>query len=121
MFSEIALDFLDIIGLIVMIGIAISFGLASFWHIKFLQLSKWQQYSWIKAYTMIICIMICILYIYTIIEFIIGTPIEVSIFGFAFVRPALLLLGGALASGARARCISLLSGGENWRLRHKIL
>ena len=111
------IDILDIIGLVVMSGIVISFGLAAFWNIKFLKLSAWREYSWIKIYTVITSIIISVIYLYCIIETIIGTPIEVSLFGFAFVRPALLLLGGAVASGARARCVSLLSGGENWKLR----
>jgi hypothetical protein len=117
MFTESVITIFDIIAVVMMVGIIVVYGLASYWNIKFLLLAKWQSYSWIKMFTAIMCIVFAGLYSYSLIQTIIGVPIDVSLFGFGFVRPSLFLLGGALASSARSRCVSLLSGGENWTLR----
>lgn len=114
---EYIIDFLDIVGIIISAGIVLVYGFASYWNIKFLMLTKKQSYSWIKMYTAFVCIVFVILYSYSIFRFISGNPIEASLFAAGFVRPAIFLMGGALASSARARNISLLSGGENWTLR----
>jgi hypothetical protein len=117
MFTESVITIFDIIAIVMMVGIIVVYGLASYWNIKFLLVAKWQSYSWIKMFTAIMCFVFAGLYSYSLIQTIIGTPIDVSLFGFGFVRPSLFLLGGALASSARSRCVSLLSGGENWTLR----
>lgn len=114
---EYAINFLDIIGIAVLIGIVVVYGFASYWNIKFLILAKKQSYSWIKMYTTIMCVIFVLLYSYSIFRVFSGNPIEASLFAAGFVRPAIFLMGGALASSARARLISLLSGGENWTLR----
>lgn len=39
---------------------------------------------------------------------------DISLFGTVFVKPAVLLLGGAIASVARARYTALYNGGNIW-------
>jgi hypothetical protein len=114
---EYAIDFLDTISIIVIIGIIVVYGLASYWNIKFLMITKKQSYTWIKIYTTIMCIVFVMLYLYFITMIILGKPIESSLFAAGFARPAIFLMGGALASSARARYTSLLSGGEDWKMR----
>jgi hypothetical protein len=117
MVSESVLTIFDIIGISMIVGIVVVYGLAAYWNIKFLLLAKRQPYTWIKIFTTIMCMVFMGLYSYSLMWIVLGDPIDVSVFGFAFVRPSILLMGGALASSARARCVSLLSGGENWTLR----
>ena len=117
---QVALTVFDIIGIIMMSFIIIVYMLASFWNIKFLIKTEWQGFSWIKAYSSGICILMSFAYIYLIIKFIFGFPIDTTLFGAMIIRPLIFLLGVAFASSARARLTSLKfkGGGEKWILRH---
>lgn len=107
-----------IFGFIMMICGAVIFSLAAYWNIKFLLLSERQIYSWIKAFSAIVCGLTTISYIFLIIEHIYGNPVDVSPYGLLVMRPLMILMGGAFASSARARLISLKNGGnEKWILR----
>ena len=98
-------------------GVAI-FSFATYWNIEFLLLSKKQIYSWIKAFSAIVCGLTAISYVFLIIEHIVGNPVDVSPYGLLVMRPLMILMGGAFASSARARLISLKNGGnEKWTLR----
>jgi uncharacterized membrane protein len=111
-------DFLTIFGFIMMICGAIIFSFATYWNIEFLLLSKRQMYSWIKAFSAIVCGLATISYIFLIVEHIIGNPVDVSPYGLLIMRPLMILMGGAFASSARARLTSLKDGGnEKWTLR----
>lgn len=115
---QIALDFFDIIGLIMMCAVIIVNGLAAFWNIKFLLITEWQNFSWIKSYSASVCVLVALTYLYLLIRFIIGNPIDTSLFGSAIVRPLVFLMGGAFASSAKSRLTSLKNGGnEIWILR----
>jgi len=103
---------------IILFSIITVYGLATFWNIKFLIITKWQIYSNIKLLTCIACILFFFIFGYAFIGNIFGNPVDAGIFGTALVRPTILLMGGAIASGARARITSLKRGGENWILRN---
>lgn len=118
MVVQAALTIFDIIGLIMMFAIVLFYGLASFWNIKFLIKTEWQTFSWIKIYSAIVCFLMVVAYIYLIIRFILGDPIDTTLFGAMFIRPLILLMGGSFASSARARLTTIKNGGnEKWILR----
>jgi len=111
------LNFFDIISMIMMMGIIVVYSLATFWNIKFLMVSKWQIYSGIKVYITSCCAIFTVMYIYILTKAVLGVPTDVNLFGAIVVRPAIFLMGGAIASSARARLVSLNHGGEKWMLR----
>jgi uncharacterized BrkB/YihY/UPF0761 family membrane protein len=117
--AQLVLNIFDIIGLIMMLAIILFYGLASFWNIKFLTKTEWQEFSWIKVYSSIVCVLMSIAYIFLIIKFMLNEPMDTTLFGIIIIRPLILLMGGAFASSARARLTSLRNGGnEKWMLRN---
>lgn len=111
-------NFLNAISIFMIIGIIVVYGLSSFWNIMFLIKSKWQVYSGIKLYTALCSIIFVLLYSYLLFDIITGEPKPFSVVNIAIMRPAVFLLGGAIASAARARYTSLVHGGERWILRN---
>lgn len=115
--AENAMNILDAIILIMFFGIVVVYSFASYWNIKFLISAKKRHYTWIKIYTAIMCIIFIFLYGYSFVDTLLGKTTDFSLFYIGFVVPSVFLMGGALASSARARYLSLLSGGEDWTLR----
>jgi hypothetical protein len=116
--AQAALTIFDIISLIMICAVIIIHGLAAFWNIKFLIVTEWQTFSWIKVYSASVCIFVAVAYAYLIIKFMMGDPVDTSLFGAVIVRPLVFLMGGAFASSAEARLTSLKNGGnEKWILR----
>lgn len=106
---------LDIISRIVIFGIIIVYGLAAFWNFQFLILFKWKEFSWVKLYSGISCIIMMTIYIYIYIS---NLFTDTDSFGTIAIRPTIFLLGGSIAANARARLTALLkNGGEKWTLR----
>jgi glucan phosphoethanolaminetransferase (alkaline phosphatase superfamily) len=115
------LGFFYIAGLFWIFAIIIIYSLSTFWNIKFLLKSKWEEYSWIKLYAAIASFLMVGVYIYVILNLIIAKTFNHDFFGVMILRPVLFLIGGVLASSARARLTSLKQGGkEGWMLKHKI-
>jgi len=99
------------------IGIIIVYGLSVFWNISFIIKAKWQIYSGIKVYTTICSLLFVAIYTYLLFDVFSNDPQPFSMVNIALMRPTVFLMGGALASAARARYVSLLHGGEHWILR----
>jgi hypothetical protein len=98
----------------------IFYGLAAFWNIKFLVITKTQTYSWTKIFIAICCILYVIVFSYVSFNNIFLKEVDISVFSALFIRPITLLMGAALATSARARITSLKSGGEEWILRKSL-
>lgn len=113
-FSEV-LTIFNIIGWIWILFIIISFSLSAFWNFKFIHNTKWQEYSWIKLYAAITSILVVLAYSYVLFNSIYNHITNPDFFGVMVIRPIIILVGGVLASSARARITSLKSGGyEKW-------
>lgn len=95
---------------------AVFYGLAAYWNLKFIHITKWQPYSWTKAFITICCILYVFVFSYLAYDIIFLHKVDISLFSALFIRPITLLMGAALASSARARITSLKSGGEEWIL-----
>jgi len=115
--DKILLNIYQFVQIIILFSIVITYSMAAFWNIKFLRITKWQSYSNIKVMATIAYISFSIIFSYALLSNIFKIPVEAGNFGIFFVRPTILLMGGAVASGARARITSLKNGGENWILR----
>jgi len=96
------------------------YGLAAYWNIRFLTITKWQPYSWTKLFIAICCIFYVIVFGYISFNNIFLKEIDISVFSALYIRPITLLMGAALAASARARITSLKSGGEEWILRKSL-
>ena len=98
------------------IAIILIYLLAFYWNLQFLLKSKWQQYSYLKLYACLSSLAVALAFIYIGVYFFKGNPLELSILGTTLLRPLFILVGGSIASSARARYTSLQHGGENWIL-----
>lgn len=114
---EEVISIFNILGMFWMILIIIMFSLALFWNIRFIHITKWQRYSWIKVYAAIASVIVVGAYLYILLNSIINSVFNPDFFGVMILRPIIILLGGVLASSARARLTSLKQGGERWILR----
>jgi magnesium-transporting ATPase (P-type) len=112
-----ALTIFNILGWFWILFIIISFSLSAFWNIKFIHKTKWQGYSWIKLYAAIASILVVLAYSYVLFNSVFNQVTNPDFFGVMVVRPIFILVGGVLASSARARITSLKGGGERWILR----
>ena len=105
---------LNIVGIIVMIGVVVSFAISSYYNFKWLRSASKESYSWIKLGHLCVSIIWVLIYIYVLIKIILGNPVDTNFFGIIIVRPAILLTGVFLAFSSRARFYSLLiEGGKN--------
>jgi len=109
-----ALTIFNVLGWIWILFIIISFSLSAFWNFQFLYKTKWQGYSWIKLYAAIISVLLVLTYFYILFNSIFNHITNSDFFGVMIIRPIIILLGGVLASSARARITSLKLGGEKW-------
>lgn len=110
------INIINFAGIIVEAMIIIVYGLATYWNIRFLIHGK-KAYDWVlMLYASIATLVITCLYVYLLIEALKGNFDKVTLFGIMVTRPAILFLGGAVASMARARYISLKHGGLQWIL-----
>jgi FlaA1/EpsC-like NDP-sugar epimerase len=114
-----ALNIFNTLGLIWAVFVIISFSLSAFWNLQFLYKTKWQQYSWIKLYASIVSILVVLAYFYVMFNLIFNHVTDPDFFGVMVIRPIIFLVGGVLASSARARITSLKNsgGGERWILK----
>jgi magnesium-transporting ATPase (P-type) len=115
--SNEVLTMFNIIGLFWILFIIISFSLSAFWNIKFIYKTKWQGYSWIKLYAAITSILVVLAYFYILFNSVFYQITNPDFFGVMVIRPIFILVGGVLASSARARITSLKGGGEKWILK----
>jgi len=107
-----ALTFFNIMGWVWMFFILVSFSLSAFWNFKFLYKTKWQGYSWIKLYSAITSVLVVAAYSYVLLNSIFNSVTNPDFFGVMIIRPIFILVGGVLASSARARITSLEQGGK---------
>jgi hypothetical protein len=113
-----ALNVFNTLGLIWAVFVIISFSLSAFWNFQFLYKTKWQEYSWIKLYASIVSILVVLAYFYVMFNLIFNRVTDPDFFGVMVIRPIIFLVGGVLASSARARITSLKTGGnERWILK----
>jgi cation transporter-like permease len=116
--SSEVLTIFNILGWIWILFIIVSFSLSAFWNIEFIYKTKWQEYSWIKVYAAIASALVVLAYIYILFNSIFNQVTNPDFFGVMVVRPIIILLGGVLASSARARITTLKLGGvEKWMLK----
>ncbi len=102
----------NIITLIMMLFILSVYSLSVYWGVKFLLRVKKAPYCWIKINTTIACFLMVMIYIYLLIRFFTGNPIEISNFSNIVIRPVIFYLGTSIASGSRARYLLLLKKEE---------
>ena len=95
----------------------IFYGLAAYWNLRFVAITKCQTYTWTKVFIAICCILYVCVFGYILYNDVFLKKIDISFFSALFIRPITLLMGAALATSARARLTSLKSGGEEWILK----
>lgn len=108
---------INLIGLGVDIAVAVVFFFCFFWSLKTYSLKLKVEYKHLTLYLAISSLFICGIYIYLFINGVFNDFSDVSRFGTLVIRPSILLLGGAIASLARARYLSLKRGGAEWILQ----
>ena len=88
---------------VMMTGILLSYGMATFWGIKYLILMKQDCFRWVKInITIATGLMMCI-YIYLFTRLIMGNPETISNFSNFIIRPVIMFLGFSLATSCRIR------------------
>ncbi len=110
-------EFFNVISYIMIVGIIIVFGLATYWNLKFLIIAgRSADETGIKIYCAFSTFIFFVVEIYVLARYITGHYGDISPFGTVVIRPAIFLVGGAAASTARNALthLEVMRGGKKW-------
>lgn len=118
--GNLTLEFLNlytIATVIMMVLIAAIYIVGIYWNIRFLRIIERNKNTWIILYTIVLCSIMVIAYIYLLIRLFIDIPVDTNIFAAIVIRPMLMALGFNLIANARARYIAYKGNIALWNLR----
>jgi len=90
------------------------YGMATYWNVRTYIITKGRYHAGLIAYMSFATFVFFGIYSYLFVQSILGNFSDATRFGITVIRPSILLLGGAVASVARARYNALKDGGETW-------
>ena len=120
--GNLQLEFLSFYGIttvIMMIFIIAVYAVGVYWNFRFLKIIERNNNAWIIIYSIILCSLMIIIYIFLLVKILIGNPIDTNIFAAIVIRPMFLALGFNLIANARVRYVSYEKDIPLWNLRGK--
>ncbi len=112
MYVGIAEVILEIISIIMTIGIIVTYGLGAYWNIRYLAGNGKPYICKLKAFTAFVSLGFVIVYFVLLLNILFFRQIETSLFGLAFIRPLIVMMGCSVAANARTRYLYQKMRGE---------
>lgn len=110
-------DILIVMSIVTIVGIIVVYTAACVLGIMFIKRAEWTRYSMVKIFMIICDGLVAVAYVVALYKLSIGDPWLNDTYAIIIIRPILFLLGTSLALAAFTRYITLLYGGEIWKLR----